>query len=67
MHMARINDWWDTMLEGRTDDGRRDADEGKFDPPYPGSDDPQDEDENGAYERGFKQRRKELGDAFKWA
>lgn len=63
---ALAKDWYGTMLEERTNDGRRDADEGTFDPPYHGSDDPQDEDENAAYERGFQQRRKELGDAFQW-
>ena len=40
---------------------------GVFNWPYQsGPDDPQNEAENAAYKEGFDQRRKELGDAFKW-
>jgi hypothetical protein len=59
--------WWDGIFAECANDGARDAENGRFIPPYPGSDDPQDLDLNAAYEFGFKQRRKELGDAFKWA
>ena len=67
MHTDSAHDWWDEMLESRREDGRRDAEQGKHEPPYPGSGDPQDEDENAAYDDGWHQRRKELGDAFQWA
>lgn len=69
MHTDSTYDWWDAMLAGHAADGRRDADRGVFEPPYPccAAADPQDEDENEAYERAWHQRRKELGDAFKWA
>lgn len=59
--------WWEEMLNEREDDGRSDAGKGVFEPPHPGSDDPQDEAENWAYEIGWNDQRKELGDAFKWA
>ena len=59
-------DWYDDMLNVRLHDGMRDAELGTFDPPYPGSDDPQEQDENRAYQQGFNQRRKELGDKFEW-
>lgn len=69
MHMDSSYDWWDAMLAGRAADGRRDADRGVFEPLYSCSAaaDPQDEDENEAYECAWHQRREELGDAFKWA
>lgn len=55
------------MLAERMADGRKDANEGVFEPPYLNSDDPQDEDENAAYKRGFNERRRELGDVFRWS
>lgn len=63
---AMTADWWDELLAERFRDGQRDAEHGRFESPYPGSQDPQDEDENLAYRRGFDQRRRELGDAFRW-
>jgi len=54
-------------MQTHADDGKRDAENGTFSPPYTASEDPQDEDENAAYVSGFNRRRKELGDAFKWA
>lgn len=68
MSDAEINgSWWDGLLAASANEGMRDADIGRFEPPYQGSDDPQDSDLNAAYEFGFKQRRKELGNAFRWA
>jgi hypothetical protein len=60
-------DWWADLLKENFEQGQKDADKGMFDPPYPGSDDPQDETENTAYADGFSARRKELGESFKWA
>jgi hypothetical protein len=65
--MATDDDWWEELLDERQADGRSDAGKGVFDPPHPGSDDPQDDMENHAYESGWRQRRKELGESFKWA
>jgi hypothetical protein len=68
MHTDSANDWWAAILADRTADGRRDAERGQYDLPYPGvEEDPQYEDENEAYKIGWHQRRKELGDAFQWA
>ena len=61
-----IDDWWEVLLAQRMADGMTGANEGNFDPPYPGSDDPQEQDENRAYWRGFMKRRKELGSEFRW-
>ena len=55
------------MLKERRQDGKKDADRGLFNPPYPGSDDAQDQEENWAYKEGFNSRRKELGPRFNWA
>jgi len=55
------------MLDECRRDGSADADNGVFDLPYPGSDDPEDEDYNHAYKEGFDTRRKELGDKFEWS
>ena len=60
-------EWWENILQAHEDAGRADAVIGKYEPPYPGSNDPQDEDENAAYDGGFKRGRNELGDSFKWA
>lgn len=57
---------WDDVLADREADGRADAERGVFEPPYPGSPDPQDMDEHDAYRAGWFARRKELGDAFAW-
>jgi len=62
-----MNDWWESMLDECRRDGSADADNGVFDLPYPGSDDPEDEDYNHAYKEGFDTRRKELGDKFEWS
>jgi hypothetical protein len=61
------SDWWIEMLSFRDKQGAEDADRGSFSPPYPGSEDPQDTDENAAYRSGFDRRRKELGASFCWA
>lgn len=60
-------DWWADLLKQNFEMGRQDADKGTFDPPYPNSDDEQDMTENTAYADGFRARRKELGDSFKWS
>lgn len=59
--------WWESILEAHEDAGAADAVIGKYEPPYPGSNDPQDEEENEAYDNGFKRARRDLGDSFKWA
>ena len=58
--------WWTKMLKERYDDGWRDAELGVFEPPYPNSDDPQDQDENFEYEKGFHDKRVKLGKDFQW-
>ncbi len=55
------------LLDQRTEDGARDASLGVFLPPYPCSDDPQDDAENAAYEKGWRTKRSELRDSFRWA
>lgn len=61
------DDWWAVHLDEFTRDGRSDAGRGVFDPPHTTcSDEPQYQDENHAYELGFKARRLELGDTFRW-
>ena len=60
-------DWWEERLENYKTDGMLDADVGIYNPPHSDNDDPQDQDENEAYKKGFMARRLELGDAFKWA
>lgn len=62
-----IKNWRDNILADRYISGRRDAAEGIFNPPHYDSADPQDEDETHAYRQGFDERRRELGNAFKWA
>ena len=61
-----MTDWYSEMLKQRENDGAADAEKGRFNWPYPASDDPNDEDENLAYSRGFDRRRRELGDKFEW-
>jgi hypothetical protein len=65
--MSEAKDWWDELLASRKADGRRDADEGVYDPPYPGSEDPTDDYENGYYKQGLDERRAELGTEFRWS
>lgn len=65
--MNTQSDWWEKLLAGHREDGAENAEHGVFDPPYPCSCDPTDQDENYAYELGWKRRRKELGTRFKWA
>lgn len=60
-------DWWTEHLAQFEADGRKDAESGTYDLPWcRDEDDPQSQDENAAYHRGFTQRRRELGKAFKW-
>ncbi|HSH42967.1 MAG TPA: hypothetical protein VK973_12655 [Arenicellales bacterium] len=59
-------DWWVLLLKEYRADGQRDADRGRYNPPYPGSDDPEDACVNEAYRRGFYDRRSVLGNAFEW-
>lgn len=61
-----IDQWWERQRAEFKQDGRNDADRGLFRLPYPGTDDPSDEESNIAYQRGFMERRKELGDKFEW-
>lgn len=61
------DDWWDALLAEIASQARADANLGVYEPPYPVSDDPTDEEENYIYKREFNKRRKELGDKFKWA
>ena len=67
MGIASVDEWWLGLLEAHEADGRRDAEHGIFDPPYPGSEEPDEADENHAYKRGFDQQRKEMGEGFRWA
>jgi len=63
-----MSDWWAKNLAEFEARGRKDADEGTYNLPWRSEeDDPQNQDENAAYHRGFAKRRKELGNAFKWA
>ena len=55
------------MLAQYSKDGRRDADEGMADLPFPDSNDTIDMRFNDSYVRGFHERRAELGSKFKWA
>lgn len=67
-HRSISAEWWKQHLAEITADGRKDADAGVFNSPWPVDDaDPQNEDENAAYRRGFDARRRELGDKFRWA
>ena len=61
-----INTWWRDNLQYRKDQGKKDADKGAYNPPWPFEHDPQNEDENEAYKDGFMARRRELGDKFEW-
>ena len=61
-----MTNWWTEILDLYRKDGAISADKGEFDAPYPGSEDPEDQEANWAYKQGFNQRRKELGDKFKW-
>lgn len=61
-----MTDRWAKLMAEHEQDGARDAERGYIDFPYPGSDDPQEQDENRAYQRGFNRRRKELGEMFEW-
>ncbi len=65
--MIGIDEWWQQNLERHRNSGRADAERGVFAAPNHLSDDPQYLDENQAYKEGFMERRKELGDKFKWA
>ena len=63
-----VDEWWTRHLAEFEAQGRKDADMGIYDLPWHrDEDDPQNQDENAAYHRGFAKRRKELGNAFKWA
>jgi len=64
--MKNINDWWDDNIRYYWMLGRGSANKGEFDYPNTDNDDPNDADENQAYKDGFMERRKELGDLFKW-
>jgi hypothetical protein len=60
--------WWKKNLDDYYQMGRKDADKGLIDYPHAYDDsDPQYMDENQAYKEGFKDRRRELGNKFKWA
>jgi hypothetical protein len=59
-------EWWQNELAADRAAGRSDADKGVYNPPYPGSDDPGDQDQNSAYHEGFQARRHELGSKFEW-
>ena len=59
-------DWWKERLENYKTDGRLDAEVGLYNPPHTDDYDPQDQEENEAYKKGFTERRKELGADFKW-
>jgi hypothetical protein len=63
-------DWWERRFKSYKESGKRDAENGVYQPPYPASEygeDPENDDCNAAYKTGFIARRQELGDDFKWA
>lgn len=62
-----LNDWWERMLYEHRLKAAKDAREGYFELPYPVDDDPQNQDENHAYATEWKEERRRLGDAFRWA
>lgn len=62
-----MNDWWENLMLERIIGGENDAKKGVYEPPHPGSHDPQDVDENSAYTAGFESMRAKLGKRFKWA
>ena len=64
--MKTCKDWWQQQLAEDRAAGIADASNGVYNPPYPGSGDPGDEDENHAYNVGFQRRRRELGSKFEW-
>lgn len=64
-----VDDWWLALLQECEDDGRRGAELGVYDPPNIVCEecpDPQYEAENERYKKGFRDRRRELGDRFSW-
>ena len=58
--------WYSEMIKENHLKGRKDAEKGEVNWPYDNDDDV-DEEMNIAYKKGFFERRKELGDKFKWA
>lgn len=62
-----MEDWWSLNLARYEAVGMLDAEKGVFCLPHEDDYDPQNQDENEAYRRGFDKRRHALGDAFKWA
>ena len=67
LRAALADSGWSELLSTHVMDGRRDAERGVFDPPrWTRTTDPSEMHENAAYKKGWNQRRKELGDAFKW-
>lgn len=57
--------WWQQLLAEYRQDGRNDAERGEFSWPYP-FDEEGDREFNAAYQQGFVERRKELGEKFVW-
>ena len=57
--------WWLRQLAEYRQRGRSDADRGKFNWPYPLTEE-EDGPFNAAYKQGFDERRKELGVKFAW-
>jgi len=64
--MDDTDKWWSNIMAGYRDEGRKDAGNGVYNRAYPDTGDPNDCAEDLAYYEGFKQRRLELGDKFKW-
>lgn len=69
--MNAASDWWESNLDQYREEGRKDAELGRFDMPnatdeHGMAESPDYDDENQAYREGFVQRRKELGDKFEW-
>jgi len=56
-----MGDWWQQNLRAYFIEGQEDAEEGKYDPPWPiKGTAAYDEDENLAYQRGWDSKQKEL-------
>jgi hypothetical protein len=59
-------DWWSQNLADYHNDGRKDAENGTFEPPhYVMEQDPQDLAENEAYEAGFMERRRRTDNSIR--
>lgn len=64
--LGSSDEWWLRSVQAAEEAGAVAADAGVFEYPHESVGCPADEELNLAYERGHKERRKQLGDKFKW-